>query len=89
MYVYGTFGSGVIQSSGLITAQPSVGPNGTVDIAITSADFGLVQLEQTDLNTLEAEVENTLNQWISESGTTVTGVTITDGQFVITGSTAP
>lgn len=89
MYVYATVDAGIVQSSGLITAQPSIGPNGNIDVAILSADFGLVQLDQADIIALEAEVENTLNQWALEAGTTVTGVAIGDGQFTITGSTAP
>ena len=89
MYLYGTIDAGIVQSAGVITAQPSVRPDGTIDVAITSADFGLIQLSQDDVSALETEVETTLNAWIAESGATVTGVAISQGQFVVTGSTVP
>jgi hypothetical protein len=89
LYVYGTMDTGVGQSSGMVAAQPSVGPDGTLDIAITSVDVGLVQLSQSDIDALEAEVETVLNGWAAESGATLTGVAITDGQVIVTGATGP
>jgi hypothetical protein len=87
LYIYGTVDAGAIQSDGLIAAQPSVGPDGTIDIAITSVNFGVIQMSQADVDILEAEVESALNDWAAAYGATVTGVAITDGQFIVTGST--
>jgi hypothetical protein len=87
LYIYGAVDAGAIQSDGLIAAQPSVGPDGTIDIAITSVNFGVIQMSQADVDVLEAEVESALNDWAAAYGATVTGVAITDGQFIVTGST--
>lgn len=89
MHLYGTIDAGPVQSGGVVVVQPTVGADGQVDIAISSADFGLIELSQTDLNSLETEVEDALNSWIVSSGANVTAITVANGQLIINGSTGP
>jgi hypothetical protein len=91
MEVYGQIGTSAFQANGLIVAVPAIGPDGLIDIQVTSAEFGPIELDPALLNDLVGSIERSINEPIQSSpfDITLSTITIADGQMTVEGTIAP
>jgi hypothetical protein len=89
--LYGQISTNTFEANGLIVAVPTIGPDGLVDIQISSAEFGPVELEPALLNTLVESIERSINEPIQSSPFDIilTTITIAGGQMTIDGTITP
>lgn len=89
--VYSTVHMQPLVFSGLITIVPTIGPNGTVEIAITRTEFGPLEFDSATFDQLAAAVEQSINAPIVASPfhITLSAIRIADGELTISGTIAP
>ena len=59
--IYGQLELEAVNANGLIVATPQIGPDGLVDITITSVEFGPIELDPGMLTAMEQSAENLIN----------------------------
>ncbi len=71
-----------------ISAVPSIDSNGLVDLTITDASFGVLDLDQADLNELEQAAEQAINEPIQSSpfDITLTEIGVANGEIRMSGT---
>lgn len=89
-YVYAMLDLDVTQTSGLITARPSIGADGLVQLTIESAEFGPVDVDPSMLNSLAAEIAQSINAPIQASPFQITlnQINSENGELTISGTIA-
>lgn len=89
--LYGQLTTSAFQANGLIVAVPTIGPDGLIDIQITSAEFGPIELDPALLSEMVTSIERSINEPIQSSpfDITLSTITIADGQMTIEGTIAP
>lgn len=89
--LYGQISTSAFTANGLIVAVPAIGPDGLIDIQISSAEFGPIELDPALLGELVTSIERSINEPIQSSpfDITLTTITITNGQMTIEGTIAP
>ncbi|MCC6904333.1 MAG: hypothetical protein IT326_00720 [Anaerolineae bacterium] len=87
IYIYAGAALGIVEANGVVVATPSIGANGMVDIALQSAEFGAVELDETLLTEIETSIEESINTPLTTSPfpITLTGITIDQGSLTIGG----
>jgi hypothetical protein len=88
IYLYAQVELDVTKASGLIIAVPSINSQGLVEITITSAEFGPVDVDPLMLDDLASEIERAVNEPILASpfAISLTQVTIQNGEMTILGT---
>lgn len=91
MNIYGQIVASGFAANGLIVAVPTIGPDGLIDIQITSAEFGPIELDPSLLGELVTSIERSINEPIQSSpfDIALNTITITSGQMTIDGIIAP
>lgn len=89
-YVYAILDLDVTQASGLITARPSIGADGLVDLTVESVEFGPVDVDPSILDSIADEIARSINEQILASpfNITLTQVTSENGELTISGTIA-
>jgi hypothetical protein len=87
-YVYAVLELDVTQASGLITARPSIGEDGLVDLTVESVEFGPVDVDPSMLDSLADEIARSINAQILASpfNITLSQVTSENGELTISGT---
>ena len=77
--------------NGLITVVPAISPQGRVELDVTEAEFGPVDVDTSMLEDVVNGVEQTINEPLQTSpfDITLTGITVTDTEMTITGTIGP
>lgn len=89
--VFGQVKVDPLTMNGQITAVPYIDTAGDVRLDVTSAEFGMFEVDQSLLNSAVASVENSINQPIRSSpgNINLTNVTVTDGSLTVSGNITP
>src|SRR5574341_419811 len=89
--VYMTVQLDATQVDRLVVTQPAIDANGLVNVAVIGAEFGPVDVDPSQFDSLAAEIERTINEPIRASPTpiTLTTITVAEGQLTISGTAAP
>lgn len=71
-----------------VVAVPSIDANGRVDLSITDASFGVLDLDQANLDDIEQAAEQAINEPIQNSpfNITLNSIEIANGQAVLSGT---
>lgn len=71
-----------------VIAAPSIDPNGFVDLSITEASFGVLDLDQADLNEVEQAAERVINEPAQSSpfDITLTSIVVANGEISLSGT---
>jgi hypothetical protein len=88
IYLYTQIELDVTEASGLIIAVPTINAQGLVEITITSAEFGPVDVDPAMLDDLATEIERAVNEPILASPFNIilTQITVDDGEMIISGT---
>jgi hypothetical protein len=89
-YVYAVLDLDVTKTSGLITARPSIGTDGLVELTVESIEFGPVDVDPSMLDDLAEQIARSINEPIQASpfDITLNQVTSENGELTITGTIA-
>jgi hypothetical protein len=89
--VYGQVSINTFQVDGLIVAVPVIGPDGLIDIQISSVEFGPIEIDPARLDELVSGIERSINAPIQSSpfNITLTTITIANGLMTVEGTIAP
>lgn len=89
--VYGKVMLDPLALNGMITVVPALSPQGRVELEVTAAEFGPVDVDTTMLSDVVNGVEQTINEPIQTSpfNINLTAITVTDTEMTIQGTIAP
>jgi len=90
IYLYTQLQMDVTQAGGLIMAVPAINENGLVELTIESAEFGPVDIDPTNLQTLADEIEKAINEPLLASPFNIqlTQIVVANGEMTISGTIA-